>query len=336
METIRMRTLGVAFATVLFVSPASALDCSLAKSVAEKAICSDSAARTADEALGNAFNQLRVQLPDDERGSLRLSQIAWIRSRDKWCLAPRAIKPLSACLTERTKARQAYLEGKPAAGDLPTGSLRPMFIVRRAAIGFAPLTIEAIKFTGDNVWQSKVNSSIERMVKDAIADSDVRESQGKPAVPDATYFVDLGIVLTYASPRLISLSATYENELGQAHPFRWKRNVNFDIQAGRELKFEDLLNETEAKEIFKYCRSQVAKEKMEGADIHGVDDSLDDVTLEEVAEGTREFSNWQFLELTVEIDYNDNAFGGYGACMCHCTIPYSMLRPLAKKSFPLP
>ncbi len=331
-----MRSLGVAFAAVLVSSPASALDCSVARSAAEKAICSDPAARAADEALGNTFDQLRALLPEDEKASLKLAQIAWIRSRDKWCFAPLATKPLSACLAEKTKARQGYLEGRPAAGDMAAGSVRPMIIVRRAAIGAAPVTIEAIKFTGGNLWESKLNSSIERMVKDAIADSDVRDSQEKPAIPDATYFVDLGISLAYASPRFISISATYENELGQPHPFRWKRNLNFDIDAGRELKFDDLLNEAEGKKIFKYCRSQVAKEKMEGAEIHGVDSDSDDVSLEEVTEGTRAFSNWQFLEAAVRIDYGDTAFGGYGRCMCHCTIPYSMLRPVANKQFPLP
>ncbi len=151
-----------------------------------------------------------------------LAQIAWIRSRDKWCLAPLATKPLSACLAEKTKARQGYLEGRPAAGDMPAGSVRPMIILRRAAIGSVHLTIEAVKFTGDSAWQSKLNTSVEGMVKDAIADSDVGVSQENPAIPDATYFVDLGVSLAYASPRFVSISATYENKLGQAHPLRWK------------------------------------------------------------------------------------------------------------------
>jgi len=212
-----MRRLGFAFATIFVASPASALDCELAKSVAEKAICSDAEARAADEALGRSYNQLRAQLPNEEKASLRLSQIAWIRDRDIGCLAPSAIKPLTTCLAGETKRRQSLLEAKPLAGEIAAGSVRPTFVVRPAAIGSASLNIKALKFTGDGAWQPKMNSSIDRLVKDAIADSDITDSHQEPAVPGDSYFVDLSVTLSFASPSLVSVSAEYENELGQAH-----------------------------------------------------------------------------------------------------------------------
>jgi uncharacterized protein YecT (DUF1311 family) len=331
-----MRHVGLAFAAIFVASPASALDCALAKSVAEKAICSDAEARAADEALGRSYNQLRAQLPDEEKASLRLSQIAWIRDRDIRCLAPSASKPLSICLAEETKRRQSLLEAKPLAGEIAVDSVRPTFVVRPAAIGSARLNIEAIKFTGDGAWQAKINSSIDRLVKDAIADSDIKDSHNEPAVPSDSIFVDLHVTLSFASPSFVSVSAEYENYLGQAHSFHWQQNINFDVRAARELSFDDLLNEADGKKIFEYCRSQVAKEKMDRADFYKEANKKDDIDLEEVTEGTKEFWNWRFLASSADISYSDYAFGGYAQCMCSCTIPYSMLRPIAKKDFPLP
>jgi hypothetical protein len=75
---------------------------------------------------------------------------------------------------------------------------------------------------------------------------------------------------------------------------------------------------------------------MDRADIYKEANKKDDVDLEEVTEATKEFWNWRFLASSAEISYSDYAFGGYAQCMCSRTIPYSMLRPTAKKDFPLP
>ncbi len=330
-----MRNLQFAFAICLISTHALAFDCNSAKSDVEKAICSDVDARNADEALANSFNQLRASLPEDEKTSLRLSQLAWIHDRDSGCHGPRAIQPLSKCLAEKTRERQKVLEGKPEVGDTAGIVARPMFIYKNAAKGRVRLSIESIRFIGDGAWQPKINREIEDLVKKAIDESDVSDSQEHPSMPDKNDYVELTASFSLATSRLISVYAVSGNYLGQAHPDHSEVNINFDIQAGRELKFEDLLDKANAKHIFEYCRAEIAKDKREGASVHGVD-GTDDVDLDEVENLTGELRNWQFGASNAKIGYDAYAFGGYGAYMCQCTVPYTMLRPLAKKEFPLP
>jgi hypothetical protein len=124
------------------------------------------------------------------------------------------------------------------------------------------------------------------------------------------------------------------NYLGQAHPDYEETNFNYDRATGRELKFEDLLGKAAETNIFGICRSQIAKQKMDRA-VEG-ENAKDDIDPEEVASRTRAFSNWEFGSSSVRIYYGAYAFGGYGRCMCECSLPYATLRPLAKTEFPLP
>lgn len=326
-----MRRFGLFIAFVLFASPASAINCTSATSEPERAICSDPEARSADEALSKAYAQLRNSLSKDEAAALRHSQIKWIGDRDGMCSnASNAVKPLSKCLAEQSRQRLRFLDGKPRAGDVLMSFFRPMFVFRPAKNGSASLSIQAIKFIGDGTWQSKLNGEIEAMVKRAL--SDAEEGKDNPGSHE-NYFVDLEIDLAYASSQMVSVQVDSGSYLGQAHPLSANYNINFDIGTSRELTFDNFLDGTKAKQVFELCRSQVVKQKIERAD---AGNRKDDVELEEVTQGTKAFSNWRFGSSSVDIYYGAYAFGGYGRCMCTCTIPYSMLRPIAKKEFPLP
>ena len=79
------------------------------------------------------------------------------------------------------------------------------------------------------------------------------------------------------------------------------------------------------------------KEKSESAGIHGLSGSeARDVDFQEVIDGTKKFANWAFSKAGVVIDYGDTAFGGYGRCVCTCSVPYSELRPAAHHDLLLP
>lgn len=140
--------------------------------------------------------------------------------------------------------------------------------------------------------------------------------------------------LTYASLRLVSVNVSSGSYLGQAHPDSGSYNFNFDRTLNRELRFDDLLDEVSAKPIFEFCRSEVAKQKKKQSDDPG--QWKDDVELQEVSERSKDLKFWSFGSAAAEVDYGAYAFGGYGQCMCICTIPYSTLRPIVKKDFPLP
>ncbi len=140
--------------------------------------------------------------------------------------------------------------------------------------------------------------------------------------------------LTYASSRLVSVKASVGSYLGQAHPDWGSYNFNFDRTLNRELRFDDLLDDVSTKPILEFCRLEVVKQKKERSD--HPDQWKDDVELLEVSDISKDLKRWSFGSATAEVDYGAYAFGGYGQCMCTCTIPYSMLRPIVKKDFPLP
>jgi uncharacterized protein YecT (DUF1311 family) len=316
---------------MLFSHPASAIDCAAVTREAERAICSDSDARSADEALGKAYARLRNSLSNDEATALRQAQIEWIRDRDLKCAAPTAIRPLSRCLAEESKGRQRFLDGNPRAGDGSASPFKRIFIQRPAKNGSAPLSIKAIRFAGDGVWQSRLNAMIDAAVKRAMSDAEA--AKDNPGGHDG-YYVDLDIDLAYASSRLVSVQVDSASYMGQAHPDHGSYNFNFDKALGRELTFDDAIESAKAPQVFEYCRAEVAKQKKARSD--DADHWKDDIGLEEVAEDTKNLSFWRFKASAVDVDYGAYAFGGYGQCMCACTIPYAMLRPLAKKEFPLP
>jgi len=328
-----MRKLCLSIALIILTHPAFAFDCALATSTADKTICSDPEARGADEALGKAYTTLRHSFSESERAELRQSQIKWISARDASCAAPRGIKPLSKCLVEQSKERQRFLEGRPHEGDSSVRLFSPTFIFQPAKNGYVRLSIEAIKFTGSDAWQSTINTKIDSWIKNAILDA---EGEMRQPGSNEDFNVELNVDLSYASSRMVSVHAVYESYLGQPHPLYWTANINFDRSLNREMKFDNLLDGAAAKQVFEFCRSQVAKEKIVQARDNGDDNQKDDVELEDVAADTKDLSRWQFESSAADIDYGSYAFGGYGHCMCNCTIPYSTLRPIAKKDFPLP
>lgn len=326
-----MRAVGIAVASVLFVHPALAIDCTAASSAVEKAICSDPDARSADAVLGKAYSQLRSSLPANAAAVLRRSQAEWIQSRDAVCAAPAAIKPLSECLAVQSRQRQSFLDGRPRAGDVSDRLFRPVFISRPAKNGSADLSISAIEFVGSGNWQARLNGAIDAAVKDATATAEAaKENPGR----HDNYAVSLEIDLPYASSRLVSVHVTSGSYLGQAHPDSGSYNINFDRTLNRQLRFDDLLDEASAKPVFAFCRSEVAKQKKQRSD--DADHWKDDVELTEVSENSKDLKSWSFDATAAVVDYGAYGFGGYGQCMCSCTIPYSMLRPIAKKDFPLP
>jgi uncharacterized protein YecT (DUF1311 family) len=330
-----MRHLCLAVTLMLATRPVLAIDCNRAKSDVEHAICGDAQAGIADRELGASYDRLRASLSGDERAGLRSSQVAWIGSRDATCKAKLADAPLSKCLAEQSEMRRRFLDGEAETGDAGDIRYRPTFIFRPAKKGVAGLSVEALRFVGSGTWQAKANATIDKMVKGAIDDTQLDDDQ-LPG-PSETYYVKLRISLPFANPRLLSVHAQYNNYLGQAHEFRWESDLNIETPAGRELTFDRSVDRDKADGLFQYCRSQVLKEKSESADEHGLSGSqASEVDLQELTEDTKDLSHWAFSKTGVVIDYGDYAFGGYGACMCSCVVPYSHLGTTMRQDLRLP
>src|SRR5579872_113906 len=328
-------TLGsfVAIALTLASHPAAAIDCTRAQSKIERTICQDAQARAADQKLGVAFNQLRAVLPDDQRSGLRASQIGWIRDRDNNCLFEEEdARP--KCLVRQIEERRRFLEGKPEAGDAEQTIYKPVFIFHSGTKRKAQLSVQAIKLIGTDAWQTKVNAKIDELIKDAIGDAKLNNHSSNE---DGLYYVGLSVSIPFASPHLASVHVVYVNITGQPHQFHYSKNFNIELPAGRELTFDDLFDPTKANELFKHYHSEIVKQKVASADIHGLgDEEAHDVNFFEVIDGVKGLSGWTFTETGAEIYYGDYSFGGYGHCMCTCVLSYAQLRAAARRDPPFP
>ncbi len=88
------------------LSAAAGMNCSLAKTPAEKAICADPGLYALDAELGTAYGKLRAVQPQ-QADALRQTQRDWLRQRDL-CRAD------AACLRARYEARVGDLQGQLA------------------------------------------------------------------------------------------------------------------------------------------------------------------------------------------------------------------------------
>jgi hypothetical protein len=183
---------------------------------------------------------------------------------------------------------------------------------------------------GTSAWQTKANATIDELIQRAVDDS---EATDVPPNENGSHYAELSVSMPFASPRLLSIHAEYTQYIGQAHPFNFSTNINVEIPAGNELKFDALFDPAKASELFKYCHSELVKQS---ADIHG--DYSDDYPIDfsEVVDTTTNLSSWKFTETGVQIDYGDYAFGGYAHCACSCMLSYAQLRSAARRDPPLP
>jgi uncharacterized protein YecT (DUF1311 family) len=318
-------------------APARAIDCALAQTRADKAICADAEARAADDLLGLAYNRLREEFTAKERSALKESQTDWIQWRNNSCEDQRETAPFIKCLIEATRQRETYLAGRATSGSgghLVVG--RPFFMRVPAAKGQARLTITAFHFRPGAAWMADANGFIDEHIQRAIGDSNLNDVDAS-LMQGAELFVDLSVQLSYLSANIASIRVAYENYIGQAHPFRYSVNGAFDVNSGRVLNFNDLFDEAGAKQILQLCAPQVKEQKDERDAMReersSVKNNLSDDELGEVSNRTRELANWSFTIPSAIIDYGDYAFGGFGQCMCQCELPYSTLNKLIRKEY---
>ena len=109
------------------------MNCQVASTRQEKAICADPAAKAADERMAEAFAALRSSIPDSNRDALVTDQRQWISTRNDLCSYDSSGQPLvgpalSACLRKQGDQRRLFLSGMPDDGPGLPGSIRPFFL----------------------------------------------------------------------------------------------------------------------------------------------------------------------------------------------------------------
>jgi uncharacterized protein YecT (DUF1311 family) len=313
----------------LAVSPATALDCQRATTSSEKAICADPTALAADADLGKAFAALHASLDPKAKTQLGAAEAAWLALRDSNCADEKG-RGLGACLARKTHARIAFLAGAPEAGPGAPGRLAPVLRMQKGGKGRTDVDVQLLKFVDAMTPVERAfNAAVDRLTNDL-------ENPGADDRLSDQWSYTWSMRLAYASPRLISAHADGDSFMGGAHPNSYSVNINVDGARGREATFADMLDKPAADKIFALCLKQVRNEKsMREGSID--DDSGAPKTLaESVAEATGDLKAWSFGADAATVSYDPYAVGAYVEGAFSCSVPYAMLRPLARPDFPLP
>lgn len=310
-------------AITLFVHVASALDCVSAKTDSERTACVS--AQASETAMHAAHDRLKTRISTSrEQAALEASQDAWLKVRDEACTSNKF-----ECLSRLNRERQGFLEGRTPDVLVPPSRTRPFFAHRASSADSVEVSATTVKFINpQNAAESLLNHFMEKQLEQAI-EFGRHPNDVSPAPP---YYSVMSSDLNHVSPELLSASVDGSYFVGQAHPEPWRRSLNIDMRTGKSLKFSDLLDAGNAKRLFAFCQNQVTSKKIE----KWGDPQKGNVSLGEISKLGASLDNWNFTKSEARISYSVYAFGGYGECNCTCNIPYSTLRSLAKKTFPLP
>jgi len=315
---------------VAATSCAPAFDCKKAATPSEKAICADPAALAADAAMSSAFSSLLASAPAAQHGPIAAAQVKWLHARDSEC-ADSAAGTLGACLARQSTQRLSFLLGQPEAGPGAASRITPWFRFEKGGKGRAAIDIELLKFPDPtDAAERAFNAAADKLVGDL--------DQPEKDDPSADRFdYERSMRLTYASPRFVSAHLDAYQDVGGAHPATFTGNVNVDFAAGREARFDDLVDARGAEKIFSICMRSVAAQKKDkmGADAPKSADDLAEL-VKNVKDATRNLAAWSFGADKATIGYDPYAVGSYAEGPYDCEIPYATLRELAKPGFPLP
>lgn len=302
------------------------MDCKAARSEVEKAICSSSAARAADDAMVAAYKKAHAASAGDQRAMLLAAQRLWIERRGASCDMQQP--GLGECLARETDARRAFLESRAETGP-GAGPMEPVLVVTPARKGAYQVTVELTRFAAPaTAGQKALNAEVARMIRDVPRKSADLDK-------DVKYAHDVAMRVTYASPRLVSARFDGYDFEGGAHGNPWSSAVNIDMATGRKLGFADAFDKQAREKLDAECLVQVLRQKKErgaaepvGADLKDIRKNLD--------EGLGDLGSWNFSASAATIVFGPYNLGPYAEGSYSCEFPVAHLKTLAARNFPLP
>jgi len=309
--------------------PASALDCSLAKSSIEKAICATSELSDVDATMAKAYATLRSALPGDQQSLLLADQRRWLRDRDVTC-GEKTDRGLLNCVLAQTERRRRFLAGEGPNRTADAPRLQPAFFheAKKARYEINVLYPHIVK--PSSPAENAFNKEAHDLVLNKNALSDTRDSEPVPGVPgnssyDATYDV------TYLDLRLAAIVFTISTYgAGAAHPNTGRETLAFDFSRGRQLTLADVVSSpAEAvAAISELCKNQL---KAQAAKVGW--ELFDEADFAAVV---REFAHWAPSKDGVDILFDQYSIAAYVFGQHECQLSWTDLAPWLKPGGPLP
>lgn len=324
----RKISLGALFATALAATPALAFDCGKAATAVEKAICADPQLKRLDDELADAYAAVKAASTPAEQKMLARSQKRWIAERE-YCSG--GDSGVTACIADKTKDRLSLLLAAPESGPGAAGKMVPVFVVQDGTATRWDINIAVLRFADARTPGEKHFNR--------IADDILKKAKEPPHEADPSgmiYALEDSLIVTYASPRLISARQDNYAMSGGAHGNYGSGSFNIDMATGRELKIGDIVDEAGAATLTARCKAEIDAERRKR-----VPDS-EDVPYDEkerdatIAQNVRDLSSWSIGEDEITVIFNPYAVGSYSEGEYTCTFPTREVKALARPGALLP
>ncbi len=324
-----MSRLIIMAATLVAVVPSAwAFDCAKARSAAEKTICSDTAAKAADDEMAAAYAAVMAKLPADQQKELKASQKAWLGQRDGYCADD---KNTPACFLEKTNERTRYLTGTPTSGPGATGPLMPFLFSQAAKKGMCEIEIQLHKFvTEDSAGAKAFNAAMSKRIADITAPvDDVSENCSYSSAS----------AITYASPDLIAVNLSESSYDGGAHGMFGQTQMVFNMSTGKTPVIAEIFDAKAQKALSAACSDDIKAEKKRR--YSEFDDSTEMMAgldaemagyAEAIAEAVGSIENWIIYEDRAEVYFGPYVLGSYVEGDYTCKLPADLLKKNAGKS----
>ena len=318
---------------------ALALDCKLARSVLDRAICGDASALAADKAMTDSFTRLRAKLDAKQATALLANQRQWLTQRNGLCGDDKAGP--AACARRESETRARALDARPVSGPGTPDALTPAIVATAGTKKTYAIDIFLYRFAmPKTAGEKRLNADVQAII--ANAPKATEDSSGT-----LTYSFSRTGTLTYASDKLLSLRVEGYTFSGGAHGESTSDNINIDMASGRNLSFDDLIAVPRQKEVIGLCAAQVAaqlKQRLVDAGDYSETNAeakanlkgLIDGSVEGVEAVTSQLSHWSFTADTATVDYDIDQLAPHVLGAFSCSFPAAQLRPLVKPGFPLP
>ena len=317
------RALWLASLVCTVATPAWAFDCAKAQAPVEKAICTNPAAKAADEAMEGAFGAVRDGLQGDERRAVLADQRAWLKKRNARCGEPQAGS--ARCLADADADRVRALTGEAAAGPgLPRRPV-PVFVAQAGGVGRTEVAVRVYRFPNPaSPGERAVNAQAETRLAAIPFKADDADDPGQRGV--ANWGHDEFWTISYASPRFVSIRRDTWDFTGGAHGSSGTGGVTVDWATGRVLTFRDLFDPPARVEFDRACLGQItAARKERGADAQPVA-----ATLKAIAPVVSDLTNWVFTGAGATVFFDPYVLGSYAEGTYTCELPAARIERLAK------
>lgn len=324
-------------AAMMLVQSAAAFDCDRAASDVEKTICSDPAAKAADEEMSAAYEALLPVLQGEQAEMLKANQTAWLALREQNCGWQEQAAEKLTCLIEITGHRAAYLQAKPASGPgLGEGAGLVPYLFSRpesrtvcsadVAVFRFPDTAAGADVAGLNGWVSELTAGLESEFG-AVEEGDLPEGM--------TCEYTASALLTYASPKLIAMHVSMYVFGGGAHGMSTAKSVTLDRSTGEVLAFGDIFPAEALEELTAVCAAGIRAEKTRRfaeAEVENAQALVDEemgVHAFAITEGVSDLSSWLVYEDRAEVYFPPYAVGAYAEGDYQCVLPKAALQKAA-------